>query len=286
MARDWSDLFIPDGGAPAATRAAEEAEPERRRGFFRRLRENLRKTREALAAEVQATLFERARRRDLGAPGGGADHRRRRRAHDRARSSSSSSARPRSGELEGGEALTARLAELLAEHRPARGDDRIDLRHDADGDPGRRRQRHRQDDHDRQARLAPARGARPDGRCSARPTRSAPPRSSSSSEWARARRLRDRHGPPRARTPARSPSTRSRRGRERGADVVIIDTAGRLHTQDDLMAELAKVRRVIAQADARRAARDAADRRRDHRPERRCARPSCSPRRSPSPASC
>jgi fused signal recognition particle receptor len=27
---------------------------------------------------------------------------------------------------------------------------------------------------------------------------------------------------------------------------VIIDTAGRLHTQDDLMAELAKVRRVIA----------------------------------------
>ena len=31
-----------------------------------------------------------------------------------------------------------------------------------------------------------------------------------------------------------------------GADVVIIDTAGRLHTQDDLMAELAKIRRVIA----------------------------------------
>ena len=30
------------------------------------------------------------------------------------------------------------------------------------------------------------------------------------------------------------------------ADVLIIDTAGRLHTQDDLMAELAKVRRVIA----------------------------------------
>jgi fused signal recognition particle receptor len=30
------------------------------------------------------------------------------------------------------------------------------------------------------------------------------------------------------------------------ADVVIVDTAGRLHTQDDLMAELAKVRRVIA----------------------------------------
>jgi len=33
----------------------------------------------------------------------------------------------------------------------------------------------------------------------------------------------------------------------RGRDVVIIDTAGRLHTQEHLMEELAKVRRVIAQ---------------------------------------
>jgi len=35
-------------------------------------------------------------------------------------------------------------------------------------------------------------------------------------------------------------------GRARGVDVVIVDTAGRLHTQSNLMAELAKVRRVIA----------------------------------------
>ncbi len=34
--------------------------------------------------------------------------------------------------------------------------------------------------------------------------------------------------------------------RARGADVVIVDTAGRLHTQDNLMEELSKVRRVIA----------------------------------------
>src|SRR4051812_5988940 len=57
MARDWTDLFLTDGPVPAAA-AAEEASPEHRRGFFRRLRENMRKTREALAAEVQATLFE------------------------------------------------------------------------------------------------------------------------------------------------------------------------------------------------------------------------------------
>ena len=34
---------------------------------------------------------------------------------------------------------------------------------------------------------------------------------------------------------------------ERGRDVVVVDTAGRLHTQANLMEELAKVRRVIAQ---------------------------------------
>ena len=53
-------------------------------------------------------------------------------------------------------------------------------------------------------------------------------------------------GAGRARTRARSPSRRSRRRAPRDVDVVIIDTAGRLHTQDDLMGELAKVRRVIA----------------------------------------
>ena len=44
----------------------------------------------------------------------------------------------------------------------------------------------------------------------------------------------------------RSRSTRSRRRRARGRDVVIVDTAGRLHTQANLMEELAKIRRVIA----------------------------------------
>jgi fused signal recognition particle receptor len=37
-----------------------------------------------------------------------------------------------------------------------------------------------------------------------------------------------------------------KQGRERGVDVVIIDTAGRLHNQEELMAELTKIRRVIA----------------------------------------
>ena len=57
MARDWRDLFIVDGPAPAEAAPAAETE-QRRGGMFRRLRENLRKTRQALTSEIQATLFE------------------------------------------------------------------------------------------------------------------------------------------------------------------------------------------------------------------------------------
>ena len=58
-------------------------------------------------------------------------------------------------------------------------------------------------------------------------------------------------------------------GRERGADVIIVDTAGRLHTQDHLMAELDQGPPRDRQAARGRAARDAADHRRHHGPERR-----------------
>src|SRR5579862_892717 len=59
MAREWTDLFIVDGESREGD--APEAEPlsaEKRRGMFSRLRDNLRKTRQALGAEIQATLFE------------------------------------------------------------------------------------------------------------------------------------------------------------------------------------------------------------------------------------
>src|SRR4051794_25307446 len=57
MARTWRDLFILDIPPPPPP-DGDEAAPEQRGGFFRRLRENMSKTRQALGAELQATVFQ------------------------------------------------------------------------------------------------------------------------------------------------------------------------------------------------------------------------------------
>src|SRR5271157_1618663 len=54
--RDWTDLFIAADGSAPPDGGDEDAAP--RRGLFRRLRENLAKTRQALGSEIQATLFQ------------------------------------------------------------------------------------------------------------------------------------------------------------------------------------------------------------------------------------
>ena len=58
--------------------------------------------------------------------------------------------------------------------------------------------------------------------------------------------LRDRRPAPQGSDPGAVAFEAIAQARARGVDVVIVDTAGRLHTQDELMAELGKVRRVIA----------------------------------------
>src|SRR5436305_4788908 len=64
MARDWQDLFILDDsrarpeGAGGSGEAGDGADAEQRGGRFRRLRDSLRRTRQALGSEIQATLFE------------------------------------------------------------------------------------------------------------------------------------------------------------------------------------------------------------------------------------
>ena len=127
MARDWTDVFITGDGATVAAPAAEE--PEQRRGFFRRLRENLSKTRQALGAEIQATLFEgdldsatweRLEEALIMADVG---------ARTTAEVVAKLEMEAEAGGLVGGEALSGRLIELLADiARPGEG--RIDLTHD------------------------------------------------------------------------------------------------------------------------------------------------------------
>ena len=246
MARDWTDLFIVDGvpeDAPGAARA-EPAAREARRGFFGRLRENLSKTREALSAEVQATLFEdldestweRLEEALIYADVG---------ARTTAQVVERLEREAAEGGLEGGEALARRLIELLAEiaSPPGEGVDRISLL----GQPtvilvvgvngtgktttiGKlawhlRRTLHR----------GVVIGAGDTFRAAA---------VEQLEEWARRSECEFVKGAPES-DPGSVAYDAVDAGVEGGADVVIVDTAGRLHTQDDLMAELAKVARVI-----------------------------------------
>src|SRR4051812_50134754 len=58
MPRSWSEAFnLGDGTAPPATGSPEEESD--RRGVFRRLRESLSKSRQALQAELSSTLFDK-----------------------------------------------------------------------------------------------------------------------------------------------------------------------------------------------------------------------------------
>jgi fused signal recognition particle receptor len=241
MARDWNDLFITDGARAATASAAEE--PERRRGFFRKLRKNLAKTREALGAEIQATLFEgdvdeqtweRLEEALIMADVG---------ATTTARVVGELEVQASGGEIVGGEALSARLAEMLAEIART-GEDRIDVRATptvimAVGVNGTGKTTtigklawHLQ----RELGLQVVLGAADTFRAAA------VEQLAGWAERAGCELVRGREGA----DPGSVAFEAIKQGRERGADVVIIDTAGRLHTQDDLMAELAKVRRVIA----------------------------------------
>ncbi|MDX6718550.1 MAG: fused signal recognition particle receptor [Solirubrobacteraceae bacterium] len=243
MARDWTDLFITDGPKPGAAAAGAAEEPERKRGFLKRLRRNLSKTREALGAEIQATLlegdvdeetWERLEEALIMADVGAATT---------ARVVGELEVQAAGGELVGGEALSRRLAEMLADIART-GDDRIDVRATptvimAVGVNGTGKTTtigklawHLQ----RELGLKVVLGAGDTFRAAA---------VEQLDGWAQragCEIVRGREGS----DPGAVAFEAIKQGRERGADVVIIDTAGRLHTQDNLMAELAKVRRVIA----------------------------------------
>ncbi len=241
MARDWTDLFITNGAPVAA--AAPEQSAEERRGFFRRLRENMRKTREALSAEVQATLFqgdldeetwERLEEALIYADVG---------ARTTAEVVEKLEQEAEAGSVTGGEQLTERLSELLAALART-GDDHIDIRPDPTvilvvgvNGTGKTTTIGKLAWHLRQTLGCDVViGAADTFRAAA---------------VEQLERWGERAGVDVVKglegsDPGAVAFDAIARGRERGADVIIIDTAGRLHTQHDLMAELTKVRRVIA----------------------------------------
>ena len=238
MSRDWSDLFIT--GDPAAQQAP--ADPERRRGIFKRLRESLGKTRQALAGEIQATLFqsidestwerleEALIMADVGAP-------------TTAAVVSELEGEAADGGLDSGEALSQRLIELLAETARV-GEQRIDITAKptvilAVGVNGTGKTTtigklawHLQ----RELGKSVVLGAADTFRAAA---------SEQLQGWAERAGCEIVTGPEGSDPGAVAFETIAK-ARGEGIDVAIVDTAGRLHTQDDLMAELSKVRRVIS----------------------------------------
>jgi fused signal recognition particle receptor len=237
MPRTWHELFITGEDPPPS----DAEEPEQRRGFFRRLRENLSKTREALGAELQATVFqnlddeswERLEETLIYADVG---------ATTTAKIVQRLETEASSGELTGGEDLTRRLTELIAEVATV-GDATIDLRPNPTvilmvGVNGTGKTTtigkiawHLQRELGKSVLLA----AGDTYRAAA---------VEQLAEWAE-RAGCDIVRAAQGSDPGAVAFDAIDAARARGHDVVIIDTAGRLHTQEHLMEELAKVRRVI-----------------------------------------
>ena len=239
MARDWTELFLTDGVVPVPQ---SEERSEERRGFFRRLRENMRKTREALSAEVQATLFqgdldeetwERLEEALIYADVG---------ARTTAEVVERLEQEAEAGTVSGGEELTRRLSELLAELART-GDDTIDIRPDPTvilvvgvNGTGKTTTIGKLAWHLRQTLgRSVVIGAADTFRAAA---------VEQLERWGERAGVEVIKGPEGS-DPGSVAFEAIARGRERGADVIIIDTAGRLHTQHNLMDELTKVRRVI-----------------------------------------
>jgi fused signal recognition particle receptor len=240
VARDWRDLFILDGAHAQAAEAGPEAE-QPRVGRFRRLREGLLRTRQALTTEIQATLFadlneetwERLEEALIYADVG---------ARTTAQVVEELEREATGGAVSGGEELTRRLTELLAEIART-GDDRIDLRAKPTvilvaGVNGTGKTTtvgklawHLAQELQLSVVLAAADTFRAAG-------------VEQLELWAERAGVGFVKGPPGA-DPGSVAYDAIAAARRDAADVVIIDTAGRLHTHDDLMAELAKVRRVI-----------------------------------------
>jgi fused signal recognition particle receptor len=241
MARDWRDLFITSDGGVATAAADAPEQQEQRRGFFRRLRENMRRTREALTSELQSTLFEqlgeetweRLEEALIAADVG---------ARTTAEIVEQLEQEAQAGDLTA-EQLQARLIELLADAART-GEDTIDLTPSPTvllmvgvNGTGKTTSLGKLAWHLRQElNQRVVLGAADTFRAAA---------VEQLEQWSQRADVAFVKGAPDA-DPGSVAYDAVIQGVRDGADVILIDTAGRLHTQDNLMAELAKVRRVIA----------------------------------------
>ncbi len=241
MARDWRDLFVIEGEPPSEPEVAPAA-AERRLGRFARLRESLRKTRQALQSEIQATLFEELNEEtwerleealiyaDVG-------------ASTTARVVAQLEQEVTESKLSGGQALSDRLVELLADIART-GNDKIELLAKPTvilvagvNGTGKTTTIGKLAWYlSRELGRSVVLGAGDTFRAAA---------VEQLEIWSQRAGVAFVKGEPDA-DPGSVAYDAVAAGMRDGADVVIIDTAGRLHTQDHLMAELAKVRRVIA----------------------------------------
>jgi fused signal recognition particle receptor len=239
--QDWSDLFIV-GADPGEVAQQLQPQPARRAGLLRRLRESMAKTRQALGSEIHATLFstldehtwERLEEALIMADVGAATT---------ASVVTTLETEVGSGELSGGAALSERLVALLAEQASV-GEPRIDIRPSptvimAVGVNGTGKTTtigklawHLRENVGRSVLLAGADTYRAAA-------------GEQLAAWAQRAGAEAVIGAERA-DPGAVAFEAIARARSEGIDVVIVDTAGRLHTQDQLMAELGKVRRVIS----------------------------------------
>jgi len=239
MARTWQELFETGDEAPVAA-VGEDGEPERR-GFFKRLRENMSKTRQAIGAELQTTIFqslddeafERLEETliyaDVGAP-------------TTAKIVERLEREAESGELSGGEDLSRRLQELLADTARVDGDTigltehpTVILMVGVNGSGKTttigKMAWHLQRELGRSVLLAAGDTFRA----------AAAEQLTLWAERAGCELVRGEAGS----DPGAVMFDAIEAAKARGHDVVICDTAGRLHTQQHLMDELRKVRKVI-----------------------------------------
>ncbi len=241
MPRTWPELVLTDREAPGAPDEQPAEQEERRGGFFRRLRESMSKTRDALGAELQATVFgpltdetwERLEETLIYADVG---------AQTTAQIVGRLETEAATGDLSGGEQLQERLTELLADAARV-GEPMIDLRHHPAvilvvGVNGTGKTTtigklawHLQ----KELGLSVLLGAADTYRAAA------VDQLGIWAERAGCEIVRAEQGS----DPGAVAFDAVAAGQARGKDVVIVDTAGRLHTQTDLMDELQKVRRVI-----------------------------------------